>query len=157
MATRKRTTSRSKKPATKAASKSAKSNSKTSKASKSQNTKAAQEARAKAKAERDKAKAAERQELVDSGKLIEGKGDVEYVLQENGKVGDMESRGAKLIKILEGAKLPVSVTELIDQVGGHRVQLNSMLALLRAEGRVTVYRVHTGDRAGGGIAYSLND
>ena len=154
---RTRTSTRSKKPATKAAKSNAKSNSKTSKASKSQNTKAAQEARAKAKAERDKAKAAERQEAINAGNLIEGKGDTEYVLVSNGKVGDMESRGAKLIKILTDAKLPVSVNELIEKVGGHRVQLNSMLALLKAEERVTVYRVHTGDRAGGGVAYTLND
>lgn len=157
MATKTRTTSRSKKPATKAAKSSAKKGSKTAKAAKSQNTKAAQEARAKAKAEREEAKAAERQELINSGALIEGQKGTEYHRIDNGKAGDMESRGAKLIKLLEDAKRPISVTELIDKVGGHRVQLNSMLALLRAEGRVTVYRVHTGDRAGGGVAYELND
>lgn len=154
---RTRTSTRSKKPSTKAARTSAKKSSKTSKASKSQNTKAAQEARAKAKAERDAAKAAERQDAINAGTLIEGKGGIEFVQVENGKVGDMESRGAKLIQILESAKQPVSVNELIEKVGGHRVQLNSMLALLKAEQRVTVYRVHTGDRAGGGVAYVLND
>lgn len=159
-ATKTRTTSRSKKPATKAAASKAKSNSKTSKASKSAATKAATEARAKAKAERENAKAEERQGLIDEGKLVEGKisGDkVEFILVENGKVGEMESRGSKLLKVLGDASQPVSVNQLIEKVGGHRVQLNSQLALLRAEDRVNVYRVHTGDRAGGGIAYELKD
>jgi hypothetical protein len=154
---RTRTTTRSKKPSTKAAKSSARKGSKTSKASKSANLKKAQEARAAKRAEREQAAQEERQDAINAGTLVEGKGGVEFHLIENGKVGDMQSRGAKLISILQKAKAPVSVNELIDQVGGHRVQLNSMLALLRAEDRVRTYRVHTGDRAGGGIAYELTD
>ena len=157
MATRTRSTKRSKSPSTKAAKATAKKGSKTSKASKAQSTKAAQEARAAKAKEREEAKAAEREAAIKAGTLVEGKNGVEFHLVEDRNVGDMETRGAKLLDILSKADKPVSVTELIDKVGGHRVQLNSMLALLRAEDRVNVYRVHTGDRAGGGIAYELTD
>lgn len=157
MATRTRSTKRSKSPSTKAAKSASKKSSKSSAASKKASTKAAQEARAAKAKEREEAKAAERAAAVKAGTLVEGKGGVEYHLVEDRNVGDMETRGGKLIEILQKADKPVSVTELIDKVGGHRVQLNSMLALLRAEDRVNVYRVHTGDRAGGGIAYELTD
>lgn len=155
MATRTRTTLRSKKPSTKAAESSAKKGSKTSKASKSQATKVAQEARAAKAKEREEALAKERAAAIKDGTLVEGPKGIEYHLIENGKQGDMFTRGEKLLELLDNADRPLSVTELLDKVGGHRVQLNSMLALLRADERVRTYRVHTGDRAGGGIAYEL--
>jgi len=146
------------------------------KAAREAERKAKAEARAKAKAERDAARRAEReqaakareeakaareqekikakQELIDSGKLIERDG-VTFTVVERDSPLEVESRAGEAVEYLKanGTVTPVVGRDLADELGGGWPQWLSFFAMLKALGLVREYRSKTGERGGAGISY----
>lgn len=118
----------------------------------------AKEAREKASAEKAEAKAQARQELIDSGDLIEitdnGEVSIEYNATEP-KKDQVAQRAHEVIEELKerGREVPVSGKELADKYGGGTVQWVAFFGMLRVLGLVKAYRFKTGERGKSGMSY----
>jgi hypothetical protein len=123
-------------------------------------TKSTAKAKAAAKARRDKAEAtrkAERDSAIKSGELVEGKGNIEFHRIDNGKPGSVEKRAAGVLKALRASDTPVAGKDLAKKLGGGWPQYLGMFSMLKAQGLITEYRQRSGERGGGGVAYTLNE
>lgn len=97
---------------------------------------------------------AAKQELIDSGKLIETDG-AEYHLVERDETPTVEQRAIDALAYLRenATEKPVRGKDLQDEFGGGWPQWLSFFAMLKAAGLVREYRMRTGARGGGGISY----
>lgn len=121
-------------------------------AKKAEEKKQREEEAAAKKAAKEEAKATERKELIDSGKLIED-GDYEFHLVEKDERGTVEDRAEEVINALKASKVPVVGRELMEKHGGGWPQFLSFFSLLKVQGLVKEYRRRGGERGTSGVAY----
>lgn len=96
--------------------------------------------------------AAERQELIDSGAIIENNDELFTEVVEF-KKDLVASRAHDVIEILKASDTPVRGSALAEQFGGGTVQWVAFFGMLRSLELIKVYRASTGVRGGGGLAY----
>lgn len=102
--------------------------------------------------ERQKDEKAARDRAVKNGQLlVVGKKD--YVLSENGGDRTLDKRAEKVLRKLEQAKRPVLGKELQKEFGGGWPLYIPMFSMLKAQGLIHEYRLRTGKRGGGKVAY----
>jgi hypothetical protein len=115
----------------------------------------AQEREAK-KAAKEEEQTAQRQTLIDEGKLIEGENGIEFHLVEKDDRGTVEDRAQSVVDALKAAQksgIPVSGRQLSEEFGGGWPQYLSFFSLLKVQGLVREYRSRGGERGESGVCY----
>lgn len=123
---------------------------------KTKSTTAKQKAAAKAAKEKAAAKKAEeRKAALQSGALIDGKGDLEFVrVDRDSKTGELQKRARAILAELDKSKTtPVVIRDLIAKHGGHFPQYLAMFQMLEAQDLVTPYRTRGTGRGGSQVAF----
>lgn len=114
--------------------------------------KARAEAAAQRKAERESAKAAEREQQILDGELIEGTNGVEYHRVEP-TTGTMIDRANALLEELKKSDTPIATRDLIAKRGGQFPQYLAMFSLLEAQGEVVKFRQRGGKQGAAQVAF----
>lgn len=114
--------------------------------------KARAEAAAQKRAEREQAKAAEREQQILDGELIEGANGVEYHRVEP-TTGTMIDRANALLEEIKASDTPIATRDLIAKRGGQFPQYLAMFSLLEAQGEVVKFRQRGGKQGAAQVAF----